>query len=247
MRPLSRYVPKPLFPIGSRPVVGYVVDELQVAGSEPIVVIGRPEDTLLRQWVDERAPVIWATQPEPRGLADALVHGYRRLESPGPVYMALPDNFVLEGPGIQRLDEGNVSPSGTVLGTMEVKADEAQYLGNSGHIRTRSVEDTSPFEPIVWRQSKGGGSFDRAVDSFPARRTVGRGILTEPFFRHAAAMDPDPDTGELDDGPVFRQLIQSDQLYARCIRSTVCDLGEPDRYIRAQALVHRKGLPAYAT
>jgi UTP--glucose-1-phosphate uridylyltransferase len=97
--PLTKAVPKALLPLGGRTVLDHILDELRSAGTQRIVIVASPGDDALKRhlepdpalaarmrdkgrpelavWLDDPAgamAVEFVTQPEPRGLGDALTH-----------------------------------------------------------------------------------------------------------------------------------------------------------------------------
>jgi NDP-sugar pyrophosphorylase family protein len=56
LRPLSRGVPKALLPVGGRPAVQHVVDELAACGVERVVLVAGERGRDLRPRTDELAP-----------------------------------------------------------------------------------------------------------------------------------------------------------------------------------------------
>lgn len=239
--PVTRFVPKPLLPVGSRPVLAYVLREALEAGCRPVVVVIPSDEPLLEEYLRDRVeadPVRVAVQPEPRGLADALVRGYESLEtSPDRTAMLLPDNVLPEGSGVNPLLDAGAPPDRLVFGVVQVTRGEAEYFGNSGGFEGEKQPDGS-FR-ITGLQPKGEGTFREAGTRWPRPRTVGRALLPEEFFRRAHRSPPDPETGEVDDVPVYREMLQSQPALGVPLKADLYDMGEPNRYLRLCARVHR--------
>lgn len=75
MRPLTESVPKPMLPVGDRPLVAHTATTAVNAGaSELVVVVGYEADAVRAFFGDEYrgVPVTFARQDEQRGTADAL-------------------------------------------------------------------------------------------------------------------------------------------------------------------------------
>lgn len=66
MRPLTTVVPKPLLPLGDRPILHHVLDEVREAGADPIFVL-----------VDDGAPSLVRTHIERVFAADPLSYAIR--------------------------------------------------------------------------------------------------------------------------------------------------------------------------
>ena len=232
LRPITHHLSKPMLPIGSVPVIHYSIREALSAGCSPVVVIRGAGDRELHRYVqkefDERVRL--TVQREPRGLADALLRGYRLLDDPDRCAALLPDNVVLNGDGIGSLLE--VDEVCTVLGTTRVTRQEASYFGNSGDYEADCLDESSHLEQIQSLQAKGEGSFFRRHDEWPVRRSVARNVLTAEFFERAAERSPDPETGEVDDVPILRSMIKSTRVLGFPVGGDVHDMGTPERYLR---------------
>ncbi len=96
MRPATLAVPKPLLPLVDRPVVEWIADELRAAGMERIVIVtGRGGEALERHFAG-RPDVVFAHQPEPLGLGDAVARAEAAVEGE-PFAVALGDSLLRSG------------------------------------------------------------------------------------------------------------------------------------------------------
>jgi len=85
---LGQRYSKPTVPVAGRPLIAWVVDELAAAGIGRVVVVGHPGDARLAAWCRAQVPAIdVVTQPQRRGIADALVHALPSLGE-APAYLA---------------------------------------------------------------------------------------------------------------------------------------------------------------
>jgi UTP--glucose-1-phosphate uridylyltransferase len=93
LAPLTRAVPKELLPLGARPVLDLVLEELRGAGVERIVLVTAPgKEALLAHAGDLGS----ALQTEALGLGDAVLRAAGQTGD-GPFVVALPD-ALLGGP-----------------------------------------------------------------------------------------------------------------------------------------------------
>jgi UTP--glucose-1-phosphate uridylyltransferase len=97
LRPLSLGVPKALLPVGGRPVIRHIVDELAACGIERVVLVtGGARAGFEAQFADTARPeVVCVEQPRPRGLGDAILRAAPRLE--GAFAIALGDALLGHG------------------------------------------------------------------------------------------------------------------------------------------------------
>jgi glucose-1-phosphate thymidylyltransferase len=149
--PITRAVSKQLLPVYDKPMIYYPLSVLMLAGIRDILLISTPQDIAgyQRLFDDGRRlgiSISYAVQPEPKGLAQALLIG-RRFVGNDRVAMILGDN-IFYGQGFQAsLDRATASPVGAVTFAYRVK-DPNRYgvveLDHEG--RAVSIEE-KPHNP----------------------------------------------------------------------------------------------------
>jgi UTP--glucose-1-phosphate uridylyltransferase len=97
LRPLSLGVPKALLPVAGRPVVRHIVAELAACGIERVVLVtGGGREGFEAQFADTAGPeIVFAEQPRPLGLGDAILRATPHLD--GPFAIALGDALLGRG------------------------------------------------------------------------------------------------------------------------------------------------------
>jgi UDP-N-acetylglucosamine diphosphorylase/glucosamine-1-phosphate N-acetyltransferase len=149
MRPLTESVPKPMLPVGDRPLVAHTATAAVEAGATELVVVVGYEADAIRDFFGDQyrgVPVTFARQDEQRGTADALRAARDYLD--GQFAVLNGDNLYREtdiealfdaGPavGAIRVDTpenyGVLSTDGTtVTDIVEKPADPPSTLANAG-------------------------------------------------------------------------------------------------------------------
>lgn len=104
LRPLTNELPKPLVPVGDRPLLAHVAGRLRAAGITSVVInthhLSRAFDSVF-EWLDVEVKVVH--EPEIRGTAGGVA-GARRHFGSGPVLVWNGD--ILADPPVDRLLEG---------------------------------------------------------------------------------------------------------------------------------------------
>lgn len=248
LHPFSLAVPKELAPLGSKPAIHLVLDEVALAGLEEAIVVVAPGKELLRRYLelaqeDGAWPGLrlrYATQEQPTGLADAIAVCAPLLEGE-PFAVLLPDNLPL-APDYRfdvMIDLWRRRGK-SVVGAIELDRRCSGLFGNSGRI------DSRPLEPGVL-------AIDRVHDKLPGRllvddstitpllRACGRYVFDHEIFALLAASRRTA-TGELDEVPAVQRLAQDGNLLGALLPMPLFDVGHPDGLLAASAyLASRRG------
>ena len=125
MAPATRALSKAMLPLGGKPVVQHVLEELAAAGlARAVVVVGHGAQIVAAHLhgLELGIAVELVDQPEPRGLGDAVLRAAPAVGG-APFVCALGDNVVLPGDGaaVRRLVEAvPSSDSGVAIAVEEV-------------------------------------------------------------------------------------------------------------------------------
>ena len=96
LHPATRALPKEMLPVGGRPVVAHVVEELAASGIERVVFVTAPgKAAIAEHFAGETAGVTFTSvvQPVPRGLGHAVLHA-EDLVGDGGFAVALGDSIL---------------------------------------------------------------------------------------------------------------------------------------------------------
>ena len=121
--PITRTVSKQLLPVYDKPMIFYPISTLMLAGIREILLITTPDDqvafkSLLGTGEDFGVKFTYAIQPEPKGLAQALLIGESFLAGES-CLMVLGDN-IFHGVGLGHELVNSLPQSGAHIFTDEV-------------------------------------------------------------------------------------------------------------------------------
>lgn len=156
--PATKGTPKELLPVIDTPLIQYAIDEAREAEVNRMIFVSHPSKAAIEHYVMDDAKlrttlthhgkpelarkleeaaldtrdcdVIFVTQPEPRGLGDAVACARPHVQG-GPVAVILPDDLILGAPGCLRemIDAYDPAKAGHLIAVMEVPKTQTGRYG----------------------------------------------------------------------------------------------------------------------
>jgi len=254
--PATKSQPKAMLPVGGKPVVQHVVEELAAAGIERVVLVTgrghgaiedhfgpdpvlraalqrRGADELLRRLAFEQlgVTVAYARQPRPLGLGDALLCAAHGLDGDAPFAVALGDAILRspagQPPVVQRLaDALERHDAACAIAVREVPRAET---GRYGIVAPRDAGEVVRVDGIVEKPDP---------DAAPSTLAVAARYVMTPAIFDALRATPRARDGELELTDAIARLIeQGERVVAVRLGDTQrYDIGSPEGY--AQAFLH---------
>ena len=239
MSPFSKLLPKELVPLGSRPVLGFVLEEAYRAGIREVALITRDGKESLRRYVDllrqkgelPGLEVSYVEQGEPTGLADAL--GLcRDFVAEEPFALLLPDNVLLSPKyDSSRMVELYLEHGRDVLGIIEVGHAQADHFGNSGRF------EGSELSPGVFEITRLLDKKPGPLEIPPGEgilRTCGRFVCHPHLFDVLEEVRPRVQ-GECSEVPAYQRIIAEQGAIGCLLPGPLFDVGNPRGYLAAGA------------
>ena len=243
LRPMTRWMPKELLPVGLTPLIHWTLAEAADAGLTRAIVVTNPAKPILGDVaLDFRSRselrVVLVSQETPAGLGDALMRA-RFLLGGDPFAVVLPDNL-FHGPNQTAavLAAWQRYATASVL-IADVTAGDAGTKGATGRARVR--EETDGSLRVVDIADKSAGRFDTGGGD-RAATPIGRYVLPGDVFTEFDDLARSlPSGAELDDVPVLQRLARRGTLVGVRCDAEFYDVGVPEGYRQAVA-----ALPAAA-
>lgn len=234
--PVTRVVPKELLPLGTRPALAFVVDELARAGIEDVLVITSRRKRTIEDWFDRDLelegmvgrdrlgyPAVRATfvrQEDMNGTGHALRLA-RAFAGDDPIVVAFPDDL-FDGDCTGLLVETWEQTGCSVLACGDLSGQDVSRYGvldvvegTEGPLRVRGIVEkpapgTEPSHVVSW------GRYLFTPELFP--------ILDDGWRRHGG--------GEFFATEAIHALAQAGRLVARIVPYRRWDTGEPLGYLQ---------------
>lgn len=224
MRPLTTFIPKEMFPLGSLPVIEHTIAELVSSGIKRICVVIRKGKEVIKEYLDsrrsfyEKSEFEFVYQKAPLGLGDALRTAKDFIRGTSFV-MAIPDQILLSKRSATRqmLD---VCKSGYGIwnSMVNIPKEERKFFKGS-----------RPFEC-----KKSEGEFylieDISMNETSSMRGFGRTIFLPEALEYMTEEFINRETGEVDFLKTYQALKNQFPLYGFVLEGRPCDIGTWEGY-----------------
>lgn len=224
---------KQLLPVYDKPVIYYPLRTLLLGGIRDILIISTPRDTpRIRDLLGdgsawgEGVRLSYAVQPEPGGIAQALIIGEQFMDRQ-PVCLILGDNLFF----------------GKDMGPILKTAIRMMANNYGAHVFVQLVPDPSRYGVVTFDQRGLATSIEeKPVEPRSKWAVTGLYLYDHTASIVAAGLTPGP-RGELEITDVNRFYMQRGRLYVTPLglNCTWMDVGTPDALLAASTFVHRCG------
>jgi UTP--glucose-1-phosphate uridylyltransferase len=247
--PITKVIPKEMFPINNKPSIQYVVEEAISAGIEQILMIVSRSKNMIVDYFDDslelemflqkanksslldkvKVPdiqIFYTRQSYARGLGHAVRLG-KDFVGNDPFAVLLPDDLIV-GKGIKELIDVYDKTKSHVIGLTEV---ETERLQNYGVIQGTSVRGGLYDLVNIVEKPKQNAPSNLAV--------IGRYVFTPEIM--AALEKVAPDRGgeiQLTDG--IKMIIDKDKCYGKIISGQRFDIGSKADYLAMQNMIYNQ-------
>lgn len=241
--PITKVIPKEMFPIKGKPAIHYVVEEAVAAGIEEIlIIVSRSKNTIvdyfdrsleLEAFLKEKKKqhlleklalppvhIQFVRQPYANGLGGALVSAEAFINDE-PFVVLLPDDvFIKKDQALPQLMNAFKKFHSNVIGVKHVKK---ELLKNYGVIKERKIKENL-FEVV--------DIVEKPQTSPPSNLAViGRYVLHPDIFSFLKKVTPD-NNGELQLTDALKMMLKERKCYGQEFTGKRYDIGTEKGYIK---------------
>lgn len=242
--PITKVVPKEMFPILGKPAIHYIVEEAVASGIEEILIVVSRNKNMILDYFDRsleleaflekankenllkkinlpKVHIQYVRQPYAEGLGDAIYLGKQFVEGE-PFAVLLPDDIFVcsKKPALKQLVDLYNDYNSPVIALQKVKKD---LLKNYGVIKEKKL--LGNIYKII-------DIIEKPEDSPPSNLAVcGRYILEPSIFSSLNAITKGTN-GELQLTDAIKALIKTQKFYGVKIKGERFDIGNEKDYIK---------------
>lgn len=238
--PITKVIPKEMFPVGLKPAIEYVVEEAIIAGIEQILMIVSRSKNLIVDYFDysfelemflqktnklsllsniqlPNIQIIYTRQPFPKGLGDAISLG-KNFVGNEPFAVLLPDD-IFRGGGLIELVEAYKKNKTTILGLTKVAS---EHLKDYGVIKGQQVN--KEFYKIL-------DIIEKPQKNPPSNLALsGRYIFTSEIMSELKNVDPGVGE-EIQLTDAIKKMLNKRDCFGKIISGQRYDIGKEEDYL----------------
>ncbi|MCA0987848.1 UTP--glucose-1-phosphate uridylyltransferase [Guptibacillus algicola] len=247
--PITKVIPKEMFPICGKPAIHYVVEEAVASGIEEILIVISRTKNLIMDYFDHsleleaflervnkthllkktqvpNVHIQYVRQSHAKGLGDAISLA-KPFTGDEPFAVLLPDDIFLGTPALSELIEVYKKNKANVIAVKEV-ADE--YLKDYGVIEGKLKSDgVYDITDIV----------EKPTSNPPSNLAVtGRYVFTSSIYQKLNQLHPGTG-GEIQLTDAIRDVLGSEKCLARVSSGKRFDIGKEEEYIKLIQSIHQ--------
>lgn len=229
--PITKVIPKPMLPIGNRPVLDWIIDELRESGVEEIALVVGHRKELIEDYYRDDPRIRFLVQDHPGGTAAAL-HLARAFADGQPLAVCLGDEIVTgEIPCIRQLirifhEEG----ADMVTGVERTTEDKIKAFNSliTGEIRNGIL----PLQGMV----------EKPQNNPPSLLTsIGRYVFSPSIFKALDRLDYSS-TSEVYATSAYDLLIHEGRAFGYEFQGKRWDIGTVPGWIEANGVLGLQGI-----
>jgi UTP--glucose-1-phosphate uridylyltransferase len=252
--PISKVIPKEMFPIGVKPAIQFVVEEAIESGIEEILIVVSRTKNLIVDYFDHsleleaflekknkthllkkdfvpNIQLYYTRQPYAKGLGDAVRLG-KWFVGNEPFAILLPDDIILGGkkPAIKQLIEEHEIHGHSVIALNKV---DVKHLHKYGVIEGEELGNQMYKVTDIIEKPKENPPSNLAV--------IGRYVLNPSIFSYLELLNP-KEGEEIQLTDAIKELLATEACYGKIPDGKRFDIGSPHDYISLVNMIYQKDI-----
>ncbi|HDR4572475.1 UTP--glucose-1-phosphate uridylyltransferase [Bacillus cytotoxicus] len=250
--PITKVVPKEMFPIGNKPAIHYIVEEAVKSGIEQILIVvskrknlivdyfdhsleleafleREQKSYLLKSFVIPDIQILYTRQPYARGLGEAIKLGEAFIGNE-PFAVLLPDDIIIsdKGTALNQLIKIYKETKSSVIGVHTVPN---EFLDKYGVVKGDMIKEGYMDITNIVEKPKINPPSNMAV--------IGRYVFTPDIFSLLQNVQPGVG-GEYQLTDAIHSLIAIQKVYGKIIDGKRFDIGQENDYVHLLNYIHGK-------
>ncbi len=241
--PITKVLPKEMFPIGVKPAIHYVVEEAEKAGIEQVLIIVSKKKNMIVDYFDDslsleaflerenkqhllskhimpKVQIYYTRQPYSNGLGDAIRLGKTFIGN-DPFAVLLPDDIIIsnETPALKQLIDVYKVLKCNVIGLNYVKD---EFLENYGVVKGKeNKSELIEIEDVV----------EKPKENPPSNLAIiGRYIFTPEIFHYLDNLKQGAG-GEYQLTDAIKDMLSDHSVFGKVLKGKRYDIGKINEYI----------------
>ncbi|MBD3921795.1 NTP transferase domain-containing protein [Paenibacillus sp. PR3] len=222
LHPITKVIPKPMLPIGTKPILDFVVEELEQSQIEDIIMVVGHKRELIQEYYQDNPKVRFVVQDQINGTAPALYLAKELLRKEPFGICYADDIFDYTIPVMKQLiDHHHSLGARLVTGVEEVSRAELQIYNS---LSVKSIKpDLFELHQII----------EKPQDDYPSNYTsTGRFIATHELFDEIEQLRSD-EGAEIYLTEAINRLISRGNAYGVAYEGKRWDTGTKENWIKA--------------
>ena len=228
--PITKVIPKTMMPVGTRPVLEYIIHEAINSGINEFIIIINKNQQIIKDYFNNisslknKIKIKYIYQLEQKGLADEILTAEKYLQKEDFAVMLGDDLIIKENNtyGIGRLLKLYESTRGYYIGTKEVSIEKTKEYGivkyNAEYILTDIIEKPKINPPSL-------------------NAICGRYILKNDIFNYIRNHKTN---GEILLPNIFKEISREQNIKIVPIKDKCFDIGNVNGFIEANNYIQKK-------
>ncbi len=221
--PITKFIPKEMFPLPNKPVIQYVVEEAINSEIKDIIIIINKSKEMIRKYLTSlnlNANLSFLYQKEQKGLGDAILTAKDLINEDFFVILLADSVIKSKIPCIKQLIDTHKKYSKSVINIERISPEK---------IPTKGMVDGKEIVPNLLRIKE----IVEKPESYHTNTAIcARYILSKKIFSHLEKTKPGAkDEIQLTDA--IKMLLKEEDVYAQITESTRYDIGDQKSYIEA--------------